>query len=712
MDSTRKTLYREDSLGGDQNRVRPRSYSFYDLIEDQDQGDQLSKHRRTREQQVRTPTAPACSVSSTRHPGRSRPFRVAKGADFAVLPVPSFSSRPAARQDLRHKAIKQGFEFVRGVQREEALAFKGFVAGVSDAASTSASELDRNDSLETQPSLDSVFVQDVNQSFKFQAGTVSRDVDSPRFGTAEADAGNRRPSRADSEPGDAEAGSGSPTPEVISLEERAQPIAEEEGDISPFVDAVLVVNSTGYVAVHFDVRSSGSAGSVPGQSGGPGGPLPGLPVQDTRRNQRKRRKKKKKPAEPLEERDPWTMGPKEAPSGTGRTTPTKAHKVFDQGEKKMSYSKKREALLAHLRAVNLKQKERQPKSPEPQTRNQWAKATRMASVGAAMNDSYLAALDSAKRANQLSAKKLTPPKKKTVAKVSDPKSDYRKRYGRVRPKTPSPVKAGAEVVSLKLTELISTPVNAVRAVSRLRAASSAASSPKSPRESPKPPGSAKEKAVEASPPPVEMSFKLSEITSPLATKFKAVSKFKSFRSLPRAQDGGAKTTEAGEPVKLEREGIMDAEGVREASRGTEGSSSELYERMRALSGGEEATTMAVAEEEAVVEDQAVEAAVVAEDPEPEVEEIVEAGDHGAEGPPVEVEERQQPDNPPPPPVQEEEKPRDRAPLTKKAISAVDVDPKIVDYFMQSQEDEEGGKSSKRKKSKLKKLFGKMLCRKM
>ena len=599
MDSTRKTLYREDSLGGDQNRVRPRSYSFYDLIEDQEQGDQLSKQRRTREQQVRTPTAPACSVSSTRHPGRLRPFRVAKGADFSVLPVPSSSSRPAARQDLRHKAIKQGFEFVSGVQREEALAFKGFVAGVSDAASTSASELDRNDSLETQPSLDSVFVQEVNQSFKFQAGTVSRDIDSPRFGAAEADAGNRRPSRADSEPGDAEAGPGSPTPEVISLEERAQPIAEEEGDISQFVDAVLVVNSTGYVTVHFDVRSSGSAGSVPGQSGGPGGPLPGLPVQDTRRNQRKRRKKKKKPAEPLEERDPWTMGPKEAPSGTGRTTPTKAHKVFDQGEKKMSYSKKREALLAHLRAVNLKQKERQPKSPEPQTRNQWAKATRMASVGAAMNDSYLAALDSAKRANQ-----------------------------------------------------------------------------------------------------------------PLATKFKAVSKFKSFRSLPRAQDGGAKTTEAGEPVKLEREGIMDAEGVREASRGTEGSSSELYERMRALSGGEEATTMAVAEEEAVVEDQAVEAAVVAEDPEPEVEEIVEAGDHGAEGPPVEVEERQQPDTPPPPPVQEEEKPRDRAPLTKKAISAGDVDPKIVDYFMQSQEDEEGGKSSKRKKSKLKKLFGKMLCRKM
>merc|ERR1719379_1809338 len=122
--------------------------------------------------------------------------------------------------------------------------------------------------------------------------------------------------------------------------------------------------------------------------------------------------------------------------------------------------------------------------------------------------------------------------------------------------------------------------------------------------------------------------------------------------------------------------------------------------MRALSGGEEATTMAVA----------VEAAVVAEQPEPEVEEIVEAGDHGAEGPPVEVEERQQPDTPPPPPVQEEEKPRDRAPLTKKAISAGDVDPKIVDYFMQSQEDEEGGKSSKRKKSKLKKLFGKMLCR--
>ena len=116
-----------------------------------------------------------------------------------------------------------------GVQREEALAFKGFVAGVSDAASTSASELDRNDSLETQPSLDSVFVQEVNQSFKFQAGTVSRDIDSPRFGAAEADAGNRRPSRADSEPGDAEAGPGSPTPEVISLEERAQPIAEEEG---------------------------------------------------------------------------------------------------------------------------------------------------------------------------------------------------------------------------------------------------------------------------------------------------------------------------------------------------------------------------------------------------------------------------------------------------------------------------------------------------
>lgn len=56
MDSTRKTLYREDSLGGDQNRVRPRSYSFYDLIEDQEQGDQLSKQRRTREQQVRTPT--------------------------------------------------------------------------------------------------------------------------------------------------------------------------------------------------------------------------------------------------------------------------------------------------------------------------------------------------------------------------------------------------------------------------------------------------------------------------------------------------------------------------------------------------------------------------------------------------------------------------------------------------------------------------------
>ena len=128
MDSTRKTLYREDSLGGDQNRVRPRSYSFYDLIEDQEQGDQLSKQRRTREQQVRTPTAPACSVSSTRHPGRLRPFRVAKGADFSVLLVPSSSSRPAARQDLRHKAIKQGFEFVSGVQREEALAFKGFVA--------------------------------------------------------------------------------------------------------------------------------------------------------------------------------------------------------------------------------------------------------------------------------------------------------------------------------------------------------------------------------------------------------------------------------------------------------------------------------------------------------------------------------------------------------------------------------------------------------
>lgn len=69
MDSTGKTLYREDSLGGDQNRVRPRSYSFYDLIEDQEQGDQLSKQRRTREQQVRTPTAPACSVVEYPAPG-------------------------------------------------------------------------------------------------------------------------------------------------------------------------------------------------------------------------------------------------------------------------------------------------------------------------------------------------------------------------------------------------------------------------------------------------------------------------------------------------------------------------------------------------------------------------------------------------------------------------------------------------------------------
>ena len=51
-ESPRKTLYREDSLGGEQNRVRPRGYSFEDLIDD-DEESVHHKLAKTGREQVR-----------------------------------------------------------------------------------------------------------------------------------------------------------------------------------------------------------------------------------------------------------------------------------------------------------------------------------------------------------------------------------------------------------------------------------------------------------------------------------------------------------------------------------------------------------------------------------------------------------------------------------------------------------------------------------
>ena len=75
-DSARKTFYRKDSGGDEQNRVRPRAYSFEDIIE---------------EEEVRT--------------------KVARTKSFV---------------DFRHKAFAQSATFVKDIKSEESAALEQF----------------------------------------------------------------------------------------------------------------------------------------------------------------------------------------------------------------------------------------------------------------------------------------------------------------------------------------------------------------------------------------------------------------------------------------------------------------------------------------------------------------------------------------------------------------------------------------------------------
>ncbi|QDZ19569.1 hypothetical protein HOP50_03g20870 [Chloropicon primus] len=695
-DSTRKTLYREDSLGGQQNRVRPRGYSFYDLIEQEEQEEQQHKLARTRVQ-----------------------------------------------QDLRHKAISQGFQFLEGVQSEESLAFSKFVAGVGDTSTSRAGDsgldFDRNDSLETQPSLNSALTLELNKSFKFKGNLVDdEEASSPHLFEnfqGKAPGSGRAPAGEDLEDED---GADQQENEVIKFEERAPPIAEEEAGESDHVDVVLVVNATGYVTVHFDVclpsssssgqkgrqqaTGSGSQADFPGASDAPGG----------QRKAKKKRKKKVAPKQQPEERPSWngSNSSGEPPTSTGRLTPTKAHKVFD-ADKKLSYNKKKELLLAHLRAVNSKKKENdnQPASPNPQTKNLWTKAVRKASVGAAINDSYLAALDSAKRHKQLSTKRLTPEsgeKKRSPRAVIDAKSDYGKRHGRVSPKStrrrkPQAKEEPAEMVSLTLTEIISTPVTAVRAINRFQSFKSSSSGkkkevrkewgaavpkPKTSAATPRSPSS-------ASPPPVQMSFKLEDITSTV-TKVKAINKFRSFKSSsrhsPRAAAEEQETPPATTAVSESQQGaskdiVVEGPGEDHGTATTGGEplrNKEEEESHGGVAGGEGNSSRSPGPAE--------ERDHEPEPGEPECREpaqqIPAAESRSGRGTGKEAQEI--------------------TPATRPAASGSgsqddsmgvhEVDPKIVDYFMQinDEEDAKDGKKSKKKskkkKSKIKKLFGKILCR--
>ena len=708
MDSEeRKTLYREDSLGGDHNRVRPRGYSFEDLIEEEEEIQH--KVARTKEQ-----------VSSNAVNGA----RSQRRDDTRSLTLPSLNP-----QEFRRKAFNQGSELVESLQREEKVAVAAALAKQSETSTSQGvrfadeEAVDRNDSIETQPSLKASLGLDasVSTSFKFK-GIVDEDVPSPHLNSAEKGKGSESGKGA-LEDIDIQAEGNDPQEnEVIKLEERAPPIAEEEADPDPDegVDVALVANSTGFVTLHIHVRGSeNSAGNGIKLEKEP------EPVQE---KPKKRKKKKQDAAKQLEPRDPWNLGTtrlvNHAPT-TGKASPTKAHKVFDS-DKKLSYTKKKDLLLAHLRAVNTRHKEAQPTSPEPEAKRTWKRAAKKASIISTVNDSYLAALDSARRAKQLSAARLTPEREKAIPKVMDPNSDYKKRYGRLSPSgrlrsAAKRVKAAnadegasafAEVVSLKLTDIFAAPSPSPpkpsppkeeskrKKVEASPKAKAYKSKPRSiPRKSPRSPSeSSLRQKPASSPPPVEMSFKLSEITSTFTSTTRAIQKFKSFKTPDSAKDANGDVGESPSSVKdagesSSGEGLVQPKAKAEVSRAVHESSQDGGD----VEMDEETTTSTVSKEDE--EDPSD----IASAPKPDQSRPTE----------MEIEE-----------VEEDSVSREAAKSETEAspkgksisLGASDVDPKIVDYFMQIDEEEDkktkkkkSKKKKKKKKSKLKRFFGKMIC---
>ena len=470
---------------------------------------------------------------------------------------------------------------------------------------------------------------------------------------------------------------------VIKLEERAPP-AEEDSDVKR-VDVVLVVNAES-VTVHFDVcldsPAQKTAESLAARTGGdkpstnPTSPKPS-----------RKKKKKQKKAEDLTKRLPWTVGARDPPKIS--SPPPKAHKVFNS-EKKLSYSNKRDLLISHLRSVASKQEEKLSKSPEPAQGNRWKRSIRKVSnVVAFANDSYLAALDSAKRAKQLNADRLTPPKsKKILRKIMDPNSDYKKRYGRLSPRNAakrSPASASKSEeptakVSLKLAELFNGSGLKENTVD-----SPAVSSPVSPPSAESTPSA--ESPPVGSPPPVQMSLKLSDIGVPLVHTFHAVNKFKSFK-LKRSAE--ASPDPASEPEQQQgKESDVEEEEVEsipaENDNLEQDGEAAVYDKHKIEEEIKDFLANSPAGDDS--ENEAA-PAKASHAPVEEIEEIE-----------VGIEENKGPSSSP---------------------NADAIDPKIVEYFRQNDDKKTGkskskskeGKDKTKKPSKLKKLLNNMLCRKV
>ena len=488
--------------------------------------------------------------------------------------------------------------------------------------------------------------------------------------------------------------------EVIKLEERAPPIAEN-GKLE-HVSVHMKIGSEG-VTVFLEV--SLEAGERDGGLEATDSCTPHRDNEEVGEKEIKRKRKKKVKKQEqvdLQNRTPWTLGSSSpAPTVKARAKP-KAHKVLES-DKKMTYSKKRDLLLQHLRAVNSSHEKNSIKSPErartPEAPLRKKAQTNTNSIGEA--DSYLAALDSAQKAKQLNADRLSPTTVKKIPKVMDRSSDYKKRYGRLSPQNAanrwrarasvgqhvgSPA---TEVVSLKLTELFfetresrkeKETTNKREKVSKQETSDvSESSTPSTPN--PK------------SPPPVEMSFKLSDLGISVAgTTVQAVRKFKSFKS--------TKYTAA----KDDQDVVAKEESIHE-----EEESSELVEETS------DSTLDPIPADDVDVQKERLSE----EEVKRALDEFSQGGSTGEEEEKGEEENEDRLKQVPAGTLSggeiEEAGDKEQA----KGTGLESIDPQIVEYFMEHEEDMDQEtdtgkakkKKKKKKKSKLKKFFGKILCRK-